>query len=771
MDKKNKVAIMTWYTYRNYGSALQATAMSYTVKSMGYDADFIRCTPKPTVEVKNLSISWLCKRVINKLREKSSPTYSSEAFEKKFCDFTKSHISETDLCNSYSELHDLNTRYDAFLCGSDQIWSPICYDSKYFLPFVEDTRKMIAYAPSIGSTEIVNPIIRERMAAHISRFEHLAVREQQGADLIKQLTGQEAKVVLDPTLLMNPFEWDSYIEEEQVQKIPEKDYVLCYFLGSSDKYMGYVQMLSKAMGLPYYVIPVTVKQKNSSEAVPFEVGPREFVSLIRNAKYVCTDSFHGMAFSVNYNIPFSVFKRFQDNDPKTQNSRIFNLLQMLGLENRLVDYQNTREVQTIFDCDFLTANEKLEQKREYSLSYLKNALEDATSAETDSKGNVYKITDICCGCGACASVCGKGAISIVRSKEGFERYSIDQAKCVSCGQCKTVCPMTEIVAPSMKEANALYSVKSHSEQTLKISSSGGIGHELATYLLDNGYAISGCMYDTEINSAKHIWIMPGENEKLPLLQGSKYVQSITADAMKELVNKAKEHKIAFFGTPCQAAAVDKLLCKKGLRDKAVIVDLICHGVPSYHLWNRYLCELNKKHGTGEHPVVLFRSKERAWRQRLLLVDGNDHIYKKEEHKDDFYAFFRRGLCNMESCFDCPYRERSAADLRIGDYWGDKFVHDKQGVSMVIANTLQGDELVKALEASSACKIDQQSLTDYWTVQFPYNPPRPLIREQLISELKDGKRDLHALRKKYCTCYDQRERITKAIHKVKTIIKR
>lgn len=770
MTQKNKVAIMTWYSYRNYGTALQAAAMSYTVKKMAYDVDFIQYTHKPISEVRNISVSLLFKKVHNTLRRKFLQTYSSEALEKKFRDFVKSSISETEPCRSYPELYDLNARYAAFLCGSDQIWSPICYDPKYFLPFVEEENRMIAYAPSIGSTEISNPVIRDCMATYISRFRHLSVREQQGADLIRKLTGQEAKVVLDPTLLMNSYEWDGYIEKDQVQKI-SGDYIICYFLGASEKYMGYVRMLSRTMKIPYYVIPVTINQKRSEACVPFEVGPCEFVSLIKNAKYVITDSFHGTAFSINYNIPFSVFKRFGDNDPKNQNSRIFNLLGMLGLEGRLVEYQNKQDVQTELGCDFTDANVILAERREYSLNYLHSALKSAIDCTMEPKDGIFKITDLCCGCGACATVCGKGAISIIRNEEGFEHYSIDQTKCVRCGQCKTVCPMAGISAPDVKESLGLYSVQSHSEQTLKRSSSGGIGHELASYLLGEGYAVCGCTYDAETNSARHIWIMPGEKEKLPFLQGSKYIQSVTADSMKSLVSMAKEYKLVFFGTPCQTAAVDKILRKKGLRDNAVIIDLICHGIPSYHLWNKYLAELDKKHGTGDHPTVLFRSKEREWRRRRLQVEGNGHVYKKEEHKDDFYAFFRRGLCYMESCSDCPYRERSAADLRIGDYWGDKFVHDKQGVSMVIANTAKGDELINLLKTRNTCDVFQQDLTEYWSVQFPYNPPRPLIREQLITELKDEKLDMHTLRKKYCAYYDRRERIAKVAYKVRRIIKR
>jgi coenzyme F420-reducing hydrogenase beta subunit len=565
---------------------------------------------------------------------------------------------------------------------------------------------------------------------------------------------------------MNSDEWNVYIKEECLEKI-QGEYIICYFLGEANKYMNYVKELSKKMGVPYYVIPVTVKQKNDKNCVPFPVGPCEFVSLIKNSKYVVTDSFHGTAFAVNYNIPFTVFKRFKDNDPKNQNSRIYSFLDMLGLENRLVDYK--KSVGDVLECDFSNANKKLSERREESLNYLKNALKSAVNEPKNPENVPFKITDLCCGCGACASVCKKGAISIILNEEGFNHYSIDAEKCVNCGQCKSVCPMTQIKAPEMKSSVALYSVKSNSEEVLKKSASGGIGHELASQLLNSGYAVCGCVYETETNSAKHIWVTPDEKEKLSLFQGSKYIQSNTADAISEIENIAEKYKIAFFGTPCQAVAIDKILSKKGVRKDAVIVDLICHGVPSYHLWNKYICDVNKKCGTGENPVVSFRGEGSDWHNRMLQVTGNGNTHKQIERIDDFYAFFRRGLCDMATCFDCPYRERSGADLRIGDYWGNKFINDKQGVSMVIANTDAGNKLICDLK--NVCNVEEQNLDEYWSVQCPYNLHKPLIREELIEALNDETTDLHELRKKYCSYYDWFEKLTDVVKLATKFLKR
>lgn len=769
MAENQKVAIMTWYCYQNYGSALQAGAIYHMLDMMGYKPDFVNYEPKGTVResIKNS----FPKRLANKVKTKLNPIYTSEERSCRFENYLAERTTCTARCNSYPELHDLNKEYDAFVCGSDQIWAPICYDSKYFLDFVEDPGKMVAYAPSIGLPEIENDTIRKRMTQNIARFKHLSIREKQGAELIKKLTGKDAKVVLDPTFLLNSCEWDSYADVKNAEKLPDERYILCYFLGGLKKYMKYVQVLSKKMSIPFFVIPQTVQEKKSGNAVPFEVGPKEFVSLIKNAAYVCTDSFHGMAFSINYNIPFSVFKRFSDADPRNQNSRIFSLLNILQLEARLTDAQTVHAEQVATSCDFTVANQRLEELKNDSMKYLQDALSEATYKHTTSRVVPYKITDLCCGCGACAAVCTKSAISIVKDDEGFEHCFIEAGKCVGCGQCKTVCPMTDIIATDMKQARKMYSVKSCSENVLKNSSSGGVGYELAMNLAEQKYSVCGCTYDTETNSAKHIWINPGKKQEISLLQGSKYIQSKSAEAMFSLAENAKQGKVVFFGTPCQAAAADKLLRKKNLREQAVIVDLICHGVPSDCLWDKYLKDIDKKHHTGAHPAVLFRSKEREWRLRLLQLAGNGHIYKREEHKDDFYAFFRRGLYYMESCSDCPYRERSAADIRIGDYWGTRFENDKEGVSMVIANNLQGEELIEELSRKNICQVETQDLREYWTVQYPYNPQHPLAREELIEDLKDDRTNLHSLRKKYCAYYDHAEMCGKMITSVKKILKR
>ena len=330
--------------------------------------------------------------------------------------------------------------------------------------------------------------------------------------------------------------------------------------------------------------------------------------------------------------------------------------------------------------------------------------------------------------------------------------------------------MHSVKAMELKTALSLYSVKSKQESVLEKSSSGGVGHELANMLHSSGVYVCGCAYDRDANNARHILIEPMHTEGVSPLQGSKYIQSITHDVMKSIVSITKQQKLIFFGTPCQCAAVDNLCKKYKTKDNLYLVDLICHGVPSIHLWNKYLGELNEKYSTGSHPKVAFRSNEGNWDRRELRVEGEHAVHSEKEDKDNFYAFFRRGLCDMNSCAECPYRERSSADLRIGDYWGRRFKNDKGGVSMVIAATERGKELISLLQKNDLADIQEFSLEEYWSIQAPYNYNTSLVREQLIEELIENKRPLSEMRKEYCTYYDVREYLSKIYQDVRHLLK-
>ena len=755
--ENNKVAVMTWYTYRNYGTALQASALVSVLESLGYDPRVIQYRPRREIrERQSIATHW--RRLFAGICVlPHSRFWFPEERSKLFLEFLDARLRKTEPYQSMPELKELNKEYAAFICGSDQIWSLNGFDDNYFLPFVEQAEKKVAYAPSLGGTRFRSEVQKKRFIELISSFRYLSLRESQSVELIRDLTGQTAEAVLDPTLLLDGKQWDAYLGSTE-SRLPDRKYILCFFLGDPGRYRSFVKKLSACLELPYYVIPMTEGERNGGHGVPFEVGPGEFVSLIRNAAFVCTDSFHGTAFAVNYHIPFCVFERFRKRDPGSQNMRITSFLGLMDLEDRLVSPSHTAGIRKLAHCDFSAADEKLRVLRRKSLEYLGSALKEASAAvPAPVEGASFRIADQCCGCGACAAVCPVRAVHMEENEEGFLQCRVDESLCLKCGKCREVCPMQRISAPLMANARALYDARSASAEVRMGSSSGGIGQELARLSREMGHAVCGCVYERESRTAKHLLICPEDSRGISGLRGSKYLQSRTVEAMKEIWQRKAGEPLTFFGTPCQTAAVDRLLKLRGCHDRAILVDLVCHGVPSAKLWDRYLCQLDERYGTGEHPAVSFRYKDGRSSLRLMRVEGNGKCYVQNERKDDFYAFFRRGLCHMDSCYECPYRERSAADIRLGDYWL-RFADDQEAHSMVIANTDRGQDILMQLKERGLCGMREYPLEEYWTVQYPYNTVVPLDREQILRDLRTSEEPLHVLRKRYCGFHDTREAV-------------
>ena len=334
-----KIGITTYFNIKNYGSALQAFAMRTILKQNGHSVMFLNIKERHPIHCffhkLHVAVVTVSKCIIFKEARK---TYSeikklrlntSSAINPKVSDmFSK---FEDEFLPSISlgriELKRLakTDEYGAFICGSDQIWSPLSphLSGFKFLNFAPK-RKRIAYAPSFGVSQIPT-YNRNFIKKHLIEMEDISIREFDGAKLIKNLIGKNVPVLLDPTMLLTGEQWRRIYQTNTIIDNKEK-YVLCYFFDEpSTEIVDKITSFAKSNNCKVKVLSCSNKTfiKNGAEYV--NAGPMEFVSLIDNAQYIFTNSFHGCVFSVLFSKRFIAFGRNHSKTVK-QTSRIATLL-------------------------------------------------------------------------------------------------------------------------------------------------------------------------------------------------------------------------------------------------------------------------------------------------------------------------------------------------------------------------------------------------------------------------------------------------------------
>ena len=277
-------------------------------------------------------------------------------------------------------------RYDSVLVGSDQLWLPGNIAADYYtLNWVPEGINTVAYATSFGQASLPRNISGSA-EKFLKRIRHLSVREYSGQKLIMRLSGRRVPVVCDPTLLFDGQKWMSIQRKEPLY---EGKYIFCYFLGKNRLHREYAKKLRIYTG--YRIIALThldeyVKWDNGyADETPYDVDPAGFLNLIRNASYVCTDSFHCTAFSIQYGVPFTTFRRFGEKAKVSTNSRLDTLLRMTGATNRLIENAELikvlkkpkKDLLAVLDNSDLCETEKsLEKVRMRSWKYLETAVRD-----------------------------------------------------------------------------------------------------------------------------------------------------------------------------------------------------------------------------------------------------------------------------------------------------------------------------------------------------------------------------------------------------------
>lgn len=343
----------------------------------------------------------------------------------------------------------------------------------------------------------------------------------------------------------------------------------------------------------------------------------------------------------------------------------------------------------------------------------------------------------CSGCGACVGICPKGAICLNRNAAGFWEAAVDEKLCVECGLCTKACPrFQEADTVNLFELQPM-ALQSADKAALLQSASGGLGHELAKAALGRGEKVVGVVYDYAINGAVHRVI--SDVEELPKLAGSKYLQSNPAEAFSQALKLARTEKLTVFGTPCQMAGLAKAARVAGVRENLLLVEIFCHGVPSYKLWESQMATMEKKLGTANLESVAFRDKSKGWHNyRISARAGKKFYHGNRENTQFWLAFFEDVLLNP-ACMQCTARlEKSAADIRMGDYWGPAFQSRNDGVSLVFAPTDGGKGAVEALIASGAVKaLEATNAREALKYQNMAVYPASALHEQAIKALENG----------------------------------
>lgn len=380
-----KIGIITIVKVNNYGAELQAFALQKKLELSGYDSEIIdylyyknwrfkdtkESRPFIPLSTKGRIVYWIKYRLLNFIIEQALAIINSNVRKriKRFENFHKRNTRFSREFRSFPALYQAKPDCDVYIAGSDQVWNPSANSSiePYFLTFASKNSKKISYASSFGVSKIV-PELQERFKQLLNNIDMISVREASGVKLVKQLTGRDASLVADPTLLLTRQEWMPYMKE--YPDMPKR-YILIYQLSDSHAIAELAKRIGKKKNIPVYrICKRAFKEKNIAGITNIlDAGPAEFLSLTANAEYIITDSFHGTAFSVNFNIPFFTVV----SSKKKNNSRMESLLKVVGLGNRMID--DTMCVSSIDDkIDFMTSNKKIDELRDFSIRFLINNL-------------------------------------------------------------------------------------------------------------------------------------------------------------------------------------------------------------------------------------------------------------------------------------------------------------------------------------------------------------------------------------------------------------
>lgn len=336
---------------------------------------------------------------------------------------------------------------------------------------------------------------------------------------------------------------------------------------------------------------------------------------------------------------------------------------------------------------------------------------------------------LCSGCSECAFICPCGAISMEHDEEGFLRPVTDNGKCVECGLCKENCPVNRKSVNLPLEAYAAYSKNS---EIRKNSSSGGIFSHLALSVIDNGGVVFGAGYDKRFNI---IHKAAESREEFNTLMGSKYVQSDLNGVYAEIRRYLEsERKVLFSGTPCQCSAVRNAF---GENEYLMLVDFICHGVPTPVLWEKY-----KNEEFEGITNISFRDKKLGWEEFSMRVDTEKGSYSCSQYKDPYLRMFLQNIALRPSCYECSWKgDNYSSDITLADFWGISktypHMNDDKGVSAVVVRSEKGKALFEKAKESLVLTVSEPDIIAKINIAYGTSAKLPADRTHFFDDLKSN----------------------------------
>ena len=694
-----KAGIVTFNSAHNYGAVLQVYAMQEYLKSLGMDVDVINYRLKEIDNVYKLyNVRRRDPRLIRGIK-KANKFLSINIFERwriekrnNFEDFIKNVLNTTKPYKTLPEIQSDFLQYDVLIAGSDQIWNTELtkgFKPAYFLEFGNKDARRIAYAASIGNDTIDEKYVLF-YKRYLENFDFISVREESMKDVLKDLTDKTITRVIDPTLLLNKEVYDKLKKET---KYKGKDYIYVHFIGNDDKTYEIADYLSRTLGIPVLHNRQKGLFENELDST-FHARPEEFISVIENAKYIVTNSFHTTVFSLIYEKDFITIPH------ATRPARMQNLLEIAGLSNHLVEDVRIMPKLETLKIDYKDVKKRLLEEREGSIEFLNNAIygeipdkHEENYFKTGSKFNCY-------GCELCKDICPVHAIEMIEDEEGFKYPVIDKEKCIKCGLCERNCIYRKKVEKENNDESypLVYAASYKDNDVLNNSSSGGIFTALYKHIISQKGYVVGVRYNEDM-VAEYAMV---DNEKdCEKFRGSKYVAANVNDIKKEVKEKLEKGKtVLFTGNPCQIKALKAYLNKD--YDNLYLVEIICHGVPSPKVFRLYIKYLEEKYNSKVVDFK-FRDKEKGWATknlstiRVVFEDGRE-VTELAKYNNYNRAFLNNYILRP-GCYNCELTGNNGlADMTIGDFWGienlmPKYAKkEKNGISIIKINTNRGNTL-------------------------------------------------------------------------------